>query len=64
MRRLIALSAVLVISTLVIPVIAQEDPPTISRGYSLKVKLGNEVNFEAAMKKQLAWYKQNNETWA
>ncbi len=64
MRRLIAFSAVLVISSLVIPVIAQEDPPTLARGYSLKVKLGGEAKFEAAMKKQVEWYKQNNETWA
>ena len=48
----------------VLPVIAQDEkPPTIARGYALKVKPGHTAEFEAAVNKQLEWYKQNNETW-
>ena len=42
---------------------ADEKEPTIARGYTLKVKAGHEAEFEAGMKKQIKWYKDNKETW-
>ena len=48
----------------ILPAIAaDEKPPTISRGYTLKVMPGHMAEFEAGLKKQIEWYKQNNETW-
>ena len=63
MRRFTTVLAAAVAMCLVVPAIAQEDPPTIYRSYSLKVKPGDEADFQAAMKKQLEWYAENNETW-
>ncbi len=42
---------------------ADEKEPTIARGYTLKLKAGHEAEFETGMKKQIKWYKDNNETW-
>ncbi len=48
----------------ILPVIAaDEKPPTIARHYELEVMPGQEALFEAGMKKQIEWYKNNNETW-
>ena len=56
----------LCVSTLtgILPAIAaEEQPPTIAIGYLLKIKPGHVPEFEAGLKKQIEWYKQNNETW-
>ena len=47
-----------------LPAFAEEEaPPTIARSYLIKAHSGHEAKFEAAMKKQIAWYKENDETW-
>ena len=47
------------------PALAQERDPeaVISRGISLEVKLDRTAEFESAMKQQIEWYRQNDETW-
>ncbi len=44
-------------------VFAEEEQPTIARGYLLEVLPGHEMQFEAGLKQQIEWYKQNKETW-
>ena len=52
-----------ILASIIPAIAADEKPPTISRGYTLEVKPGQMAEFEAGMKKQIEWYKQNNETW-
>ena len=63
MRKSVKLLVVLFVLVVALPALGQEEPPMLARGYALKVKPGHEAQFEAAMKKQVEWYKANNETW-
>ncbi len=63
-RILMRLAASMVIVLIVADVRADdEEQPTISRDYRIKVKNGHEAAFEAGMSKQIEWYKQNDESW-
>ena len=65
MSRTRMLAVVLAVTFAVIPVAAQgESPPPIARDYDLNVKMGHEADFVAAMKKQVEWYRKNDETWS
>jgi hypothetical protein len=65
MRKItIALISLLALA-LISPVLADEgqDDGMLARGYYLKAKSGHEKEFEDGLKKQIAWYRENNETW-
>jgi hypothetical protein len=42
---------------------AAQNDGLYSRDYTLDVKWGHETEFEAAIKEQVSWYRQNRETW-
>lgn len=42
---------------------AQETEANIAISYDLDVKMGQQGEFEAAIKEQISWYHRNNETW-
>jgi hypothetical protein len=64
MSKLRILSLLVVALFALLPAVAQEDsPPTLARGYQMKVKMGHEAAFEAAVKKQIEWYEKNDESW-
>ena len=64
MRRRVLSLAVLATTVLAVPAQAQEEPGTLARNYYIKVKAGHTADFEEAMKKQIQWYGQNDESWA
>jgi len=65
MKRITVALISLVVLALVSPVFAEEgqDDGMLARSYSLKVKPGHAKEFEEGMKKQIDWYKKNNESW-
>jgi len=65
MSRIVKLSVLLIVLAVALPVLAADDDgePVLARAYTLKVKSGHQAEFEAGVKKQVEWYKKNNETW-
>ncbi len=63
MRRLIVLGVIVLLVVLAAPVVAQDEEAVLALGYQIKVTKGHEDAFEAGLKKQVQWYKDNAETW-
>ena len=64
MKRSIALSLVLFIFALAAPAMAgDEDQGQLAISYMLQPKDGHESQFEEALKKQVAWYAEQNDQW-
>ena len=64
MSRIVKLSVFLVALAVALPVLAGDDEPgMLARSYVLDVKSGHEAEFLAGVKKQMEWYKKNDESW-
>jgi hypothetical protein len=63
MRRTGIFLVVLSLLLLALPVLAQDEPGTLARGFFLTIKSGMGQQFEAAYKQHIAWHRQQNDTW-
>ncbi len=63
MRRTGTFLVVLSLLLLALPVLAQDEPGTLARGFFLTIKPGMTQQFEAAYKQHIAWHRQQNDTW-
>lgn len=63
MRRIGNFLVVLSLLLLALPVLAQDEPGTLARGFFLTIKPGMTQQFEAAYKQHIAWHRQQNDTW-
>ena len=64
MRRIGIFLVVLSLLLLALPVLAQDEPGTLARGFFLTIKPGMTQQFEEAYKQHIAWHRQQNDTWA
>ncbi len=63
MRRTGIFLVMLSLLLLALPVLAQDEPGTLARGFSLTIKPGMAQQFEEAYKQHIAWHRQQNDTW-
>ncbi len=63
MRRTGMFLVVLSLLLLALPVLAQDEPGTLARGFFLTIKPGMTQQFEEAYKQHIAWHRQQNDTW-
>ena len=63
MRRMVTVLIMLSVLLVALPVLAQDEPGTLARGFFLTVKPGMTQQFEEAYKQHIAWHRQQNDTW-
>ena len=63
MRCMIGVATVLSLLMLASPVVAQDGPATVSRSFTVTVRVGHDQQFEEAWKQHIDWHRQQNDSW-